>query len=450
MDLLEIEIVNTHLEFPMIEIFNAGSFHQSPIICFSKTHFYLLFLLLILLFCFGPAKAQIKSNSRNKDSLIRNSSQTDFRNQRDLVDLEYLVLGKDPNKRLDSTGKRNNKVHFSGSPSIEFSASTGLAVLAIGNFAYYSKVDTITNISAFLVGVGYTAKHQFYIPIQSSLWTTYNRFNLLGDWRFDRFPLDTYGFGGHSKLSEGYTVVDNRVRFYEFSLKHIFKSFYMGFGVQFDYHWNIHELLDSATRKPTDFEIYGYHTTSNSTGLAVDLLYDTRKNSINPEAGAFYGNLVFRQNFSLLGSNSNWNSVLLDLRKYIQLPFHEILALWSYNNFTLIGNPPYLDLPGTANDTYGNTGRGYVINRFIGKKMLYLEAEIRYRITRNGLIGGVFFANAQSQSELKSNQFEVISPGYGGGIRIKFNKLSKTNICLDYGIGSNGSHGIFANLGEVF
>jgi len=116
----------------------------------------------------------------------------------------------------------------------------------------------------------------------------------------------------------------------------------------------------------------------------------------------------------------------------------------------LSGNPPYLDLPGTGTDTYNNTGRAYEQDRFIGKRLVDLEAEFRFGITRNGLIGAVIFCNAASVSEFSSNKFEVIYPGFGMGLRIRFNKFSNTNACLDYGIGTNGSHGLFGNLGEVF
>jgi hypothetical protein len=66
------------------------------------------------------------------------------------------------------------------------------------------------------------------------------------------------------------------------------------------------------------------------------------------------------------------------------------------------------------------------------------------------LLGGVLFANAESFSEQTGNNFSVISPGYGAGIRVKLNKFSRTNLGLDYGFGANGSGGFFVNLGEVF
>jgi hypothetical protein len=49
-----------------------------------------------------------------------------------------------------------------------------------------------------------------------------------------------------------------------------------------------------------------------------------------------------------------------------------------------------------------------------------------------------------------SNRFEVISPGIGIGLRIKFNKFSNTNACIDFGKGRNGSGGFVGNLGDVF
>jgi hypothetical protein len=95
-------------------------------------------------------------------------------------------------------------------------------------------------------------------------------------------------------------------------------------------------------------------------------------------------------------------------------------------------------------------GRGYIQGRFRGKNNLYLESEYRFRILDNGFLGGVVFVNAQSFSEPVTNRFEAINPGWGAGLRIKLNKFSRTNICLDYGFGLHGSGGLFANLGEVF
>ena len=82
--------------------------------------------------------------------------------------------------------------------------------------------------------------------------------------------------------------------------------------------------------------------------------------------------------------------------------------------------------------------------------MIYCEAEYRFRITKNGLLGGVLFANSESVSEYPGNKFVYINRGYGTGVRVKMNKYSDVNLCFDYGFGLMGSKGVFFNLGEVF
>ena len=367
----------------------------------------------------------------------------------DLIDISYHVLNKNTDSRLDSSGAHSKKIRLSAGPVLEYTLSTGLTLGVAAAAAFLTSDKGQTNVSSIIGAVKYTSKKQFLLPIQTSIWTSYNKFNFVGDWRYLNFPQDTYGFGGYTTLADGYTVTYKYIRFYETALKKIRKNFYAGIGYQLDYHWGITQV-NPPPGKPTDYDIYGYSPTSQSSGISFDLLYDSRRNSLNPEAGSFFGYVNFSQNMTLLGSNTNWNSILIDVRKYFKVGKNNVLAFWSYNVFTLSGNPPYLDLPGTGTDTYNNTGRGYIYDRFIGKKMVDLEAEFRYGITRNGLIGGVVFANAESESELNTNNFQVISPAIGLGIRFKFNKFSNTNVCIDYAVGTNGSRGFYGNLGEVF
>ena len=82
--------------------------------------------------------------------------------------------------------------------------------------------------------------------------------------------------------------------------------------------------------------------------------------------------------------------------------------------------------------------------------MVYLESEYRYHITKNGLLGGVAFINAESFSGAPGTALQGIQPGYGAGLRLKLNKVSKTNIAVDYGMGNQHSKGIFVTVGEIF
>lgn len=413
---------------------------------------YCFFAAIVIIFCFNlNANAQVAPSLPPKKIIdtIPPKEAADFGRQRDLIDLAYLVLHKNPASRLDSTGNKNTRLYFTVAPIVEFTTATGFSPGVAGNVAFMTSVKQQTNTSSILGAVKYTQKNQLLMPFQSSVWTSGNRFNLLGDWRFLIYPQDNFGLGGHTTLNDKYIITFRHIRLYEFVLRSISKNLYLGLGYKLDHHWGIEEL-DVASGRVTDFRKYGFSTTSTSSGLALDFIYDTRQNSINPEAGSAYANFQFVQNVSFLGANSNWNSVIIDLRKYFKMPLHSTLAIWFYSIFNLAGNAPYLDLPGTGADTYNNTGRGYEQGRFMGKRMVDLEAELRFNLSRNKLIGGVIFGNAESLSEPGTNKLEVISPAIGAGLRIKFNKFSGTNACIDYGMGTKGSRGFVGNLGEVF
>ncbi len=75
-----------------------------------------------------------------------------------------------------------------------------------------------------------------------------------------------------------------------------------------------------------------------------------------------------------------------------------VLAFWLRAEGVTSGHQPYLALPSVGWDAKGTTGRGYVQGRLRGTAWIYAEAEWRFRITDNGLLGGALFANAQTMS----------------------------------------------------
>lgn len=370
--------------------------------------------------------------------------------QIDLIDIGRHLFLRHPGVRSDSAGKKIGKVYGSLLPSAEYTLQTAFAVNLTANAAFYTGERVEDNISNVYLNFTYTQKHQFAIPLVTNIWTRGNRYNVLSEWRYEKFPQDTYGLGGFTQTDSGYLIDFSYLRFYQTVLKTVAHDLYLGLGYDMDYFWKVREV-DPPPGKVTDFQKYGLHAASMSSGITLNVLYDGRRNAINPEPGS-YLNVVFRPNFTFLGSDANWQSLLIDGRRYARLPgdSKNILAFWTFDWFTLHGDPPYLLLPSTASDTYVNMGRGYIQGRFRSKNVLYGESEYRFGISHNGLLGGVVFVNAQSYTEISSGRFETIAPGWGAGIRIKLNKFSHTNIALDYGFGLHGSRGIFANLGEVF
>lgn len=226
---------------------------------------------------------------------------------------------------------------------------------------------------------------------------------------------------------------------------------YIGGGYSLDYHWAIQLKETTGELLPTGNYDLTTLRRSVSSGLTLNFLYDDCSNLLNPNA-SFFANVLLRTNLSFLGSDTNYPSMLIDVRKYINWPAcsPNILAIWSFNTLTLGGIPPYLDLPSTGWDANSNMGRGHIQGRFRGKNLLYIETEYRFRLMHNGLLGGVVFGNAQTASEPVTQQFAQLRPAGGAGLRVKLNKLSGVNLAIDYSVGTGGSRSIYFNIGELF
>jgi len=370
----------------------------------------------------------------------------DSTSQRDLIDVIEGLFDKNYNP---ANRKAAQKTHFSIIPYAGYTLSSGFTADITGNVGFYTSAAHNENLSIIAGDLGFDTKSQKILVSRSEIWLPNNDYKVVSDLRWEKYPTDTYGLGTFTQLSTDNDIDFYYVKIYETILRKLGNGFYAGAGYNLDSHYDI-TATGNADGSVSDFAKYGQTKHSTSSGINLDFLFDDRKNPLNPLGGS-YLNVVFRQNLTFMGSDANWESVVVDARKYIRLSpsSNNVLAIWSMAAFTA-GNVPYLDLPNTGWDMYNNSGRGYAVGRYRGRDMLYLEGEYRFGITKNGLLGGVVFANGESFTEYPSNRFERIAPAAGTGLRIKLNKYSNTNLCIDYGVGVGGSHGFFVNLGELF
>lgn len=398
-------------------------------------------ILVQVFFSFG---GYAKENIRfiKSDSLLLKQ---DTVKEKDIIDILHS-FSKSSQIKKERPSKQFN---FSLVPSAGYTLSTGFAVDLSANAVFYTNPADKEKLSNVFSNVSYDQHNQFLFHTNSTIWSKSENFVFIGDWRLLKYPENTFGLGSLTTSATTNLINYDYVRFYQTVLKKIFTNLYSGFGYNLDYHFNISEA-GNIDHSVSDYKKYGLSPASLSSGFTYNILYDSRTNPVNSLSG-IYSKITYRSNARFLGSDENWQSLIVDFRKYFKLsPQNKnVFALWMLDWFTLNGQPPYLDLPSTGWDTEGNTGRGYTQGRFRGKSMLYLEGEYRFNITRNRLLGGVLFANAESFSSYPGNQFQKVLPGYGPGIRINFNKQSHTNLCIDYGIGQQ-SKGFFVNLGEVF
>ena len=371
-------------------------------------------------------------------------------NQKDVIDVIIKALKINPTK-ADST-RQNKKVHFSLVPTGGASPGGGAAIVTALNAAFYTGPVSSTSLSTITFSPWFSFDGKLVFPIRQLIWFPNNKFLSKGDTRFMIYPQETWGLGGKNEKEKHIILDYNYVRVYQSLLKELGKNVFLGAGYTLDYHYGLSISEDSTHLAKIPLYDYKDHFLNStiSSGPVLNFLIDTRRNAINPEGG-FYFATDYRFNLDELGSTDDWQSVYVDMRKYFSFSKKQknLLAFWTYYWAVVNGNVPYLDLPSIGWDYQNHSGRGFQQSRYRGERLFYLESEYRRAISKNGLWGFVVFANLHSTSEYLTDRFVYWHPAAGCGVRLKFNKISQTNISVDFGF-SKDFFGIDLALGEVF
>ena len=370
-------------------------------------------------------------------------------------------------------------------PAFAYNPTVGFLFGAVGIFGMYLGDPETTTISSVQAMVLYTTKSQFITQVNSTILTERNTWEFQGDWRFMIFNQDTFGLGtGHSPVSQGFTIngigttaavegaqhMDmNLLRFRQNALRQVWGGLYVGPGLSFDrYYGIVDQRLDLSASPPVVTSHYAYNSIEgfgtkayNTSGLSLNVLYDTRDSTINAYKGV-YASLSYQWNPTWFGSSKDSSFLSAELRTYLGLSSsvpRNVLAFWVIAQGQVSGALPYLALPSIGWDAKNRTGRGWIQGRFRGTSEVYTEAEWRFRITDNGLLGGVVFANMSTftrpavsipgYTEAGESLFEHPRFAGGVGLRIMQNRQSRTNITLDLTV-ADKTVGFYFGAGEAF
>ncbi len=400
----------------------------------------------ILLICALSASVSAQSTS---DANPGNVIVGDTAHQKDLLDV-YKGWFKLPAKPVNPHPE--NKVYFTLNPLANAPTSSGNALVTSTTANVYLGPKSTTFLSTANFAPYFNFNRRFGLPLRSSIWLKDNAWNIQGDIRFLVYPQYTWGLGTSHTLDEKEWVNYKYIRFYQAALKRVSEHLYIGMGYDLDYHFNISGDSGVNLQKFTGYP-YGLSGNSLSSGLTLNMLYDTRNRNIYPFPGT-YLNIVYRMNPGFMGNTNYWQSIFVDLRKYFRLNkpdkyFQQnTLALWSFLWLNSNTGTPYLDLPSTGWDEYNRSARGFDQNRYRGNALYYFETEYRRDITNNGLFGFVTFFNINTVSG-SGTMFTSWHPAGGIGLRIKYSKASNTNFAVDYAF-SKGYRTILFNFSETF
>lgn len=342
-------------------------------------------------------------------------------------------------------------------PTIGYTPSTGFAFGAdVSGTKYLGDPDN-TTLSVFDAFATISTNELALLQLTHNVYTRGNKWNIQGSYNLGKTIVLDHGLGTGFKTPE-IQIRYKFMRLSEYVYRSFMPNFYAGAGLTFNYYGDIDEELNGAEGIKT----YNYHYSMKNgypphsyyaNGLLINLQYNTRDQPYRPYKG-LYVDLILRSNQKWLGSEKSALQLKTEVRKYWGLSRNnpeQVLAYWLWGSYLLNGSVPYLELPGTGSDVNQRLGRAYTISRFKGPSFFYNEMEYRFPITRNKLISGVAFFNVETASNQSGVKlFNYWEPGAGAGLRILFDKHTRSNLCIDYGVGNYGARGVFVGLNEVF
>lgn len=379
---------------------------------------------------------------------IKSFAQTTSTEQVDAIDIFKCVLKR---LKIDTTSNTKiSKTDWAILPIAGYTTNNGF----VGSLAFSIGIQNQNpliakpKISSILTNINYTSYRQTIIPLQANIWSKNENYNYNVDWKYVDYPSYIWGFKETENPETGMLINFSSIKLHQSILKRVYKNWYLGAGYYFDSFWNVYPKEELSPTENKHFnEMLNKKSTSSS--LVFRVMYDSRENQINSKQGS-YLSATLRNSAKAYGSNENWNSLSIDYRKYVNFPRNSqnTLAFWLMGWYNTAHKSPYFLLPSSGWDDAQNTARGTMQGRYRGAKMNYLETEYRFGILKNGLLGAVLFANAQTFPEQGAVSFKNPYLGAGFGFRVKINKRSSTNICLDFGFGQKRS--INTNVGEVF
>lgn len=412
----------------------------------------------------APADSPKTDSLRTKHNKEHNPSYN-LNRQYDFGDLTRNILH--PHKKPDTLHKGSGIIVV---PNVAANPTIGgqLGIKAVAGRRLGNDSKTLLSVGATSASI--TTKGIIYFYINHNIFTPGNKWNFQGSLVASRSITPDHGLGIGNSINngsatdrvladpthKGYAIHSQYYNFREKAYKQIAENLFAGAGLSFD----IRRRIDN---KDTVNNAIPYSVYNNRHGFAQDhyaangflfnIEYITRDNPNRAYKGIYF-DAGIRINQTWIGSSKNAVQFTTDLRKYFSLSkeYPElVLALWNWGSYLVSGTLPYLELPGTARDGSFRSGRGYTAQYFKGTQFNDTEAEFRFPILNNKFISGVVFGSLQTANDEHGTKlFQVFQPGGGVGLRVLFNKATRTNLALDYAWGKFGNRGFFLNLNESF
>ena len=325
-----------------------------------------------------------------------------------------------------------NRISILPVPSFGYAPETGTYFGAVALFTFQKISDSLSRAGNAKIEFVYTLKKQIILETEWNMPINSGKHFTKGLIHYSKYP-DRY-FANNKSISdfEGYYFLSERFFAETSFLKKVNKHLYGGLSFKYvDYA----VLKDSL---PSNITIRNGNATVIGGGPA--LVFDSRDHLLTPTKGSY-----FWFNGGFFSSEFNYLKLIVDFRKYFSGRKGNTLSMRLFQEFCT-SETPYFDLPRIGGD---EITRGIYSGRFFDNNSTVLQLEYRYTVYRRwgfAVFGG---GSTLYRRNMEVNKAELYGNA-GTGLRFMIDRKGKTNLRLDYAVGSYNNSGFYVAFGESF
>jgi outer membrane protein assembly factor BamA len=312
--------------------------------------------------------------------------------------------------------KKDKKVDIRVVPVLSYAPETRFLVGIGGIAPFKCSYDSATRNSLVSAYVAYSQNKQNYLYIPFQIFTGHNNYYLEGEADYYNYSYYYWGIGQERVPKELYNVSYPKIILNAF--RKISAHFYLGL----DYYYEMDMMRGTQAGGSLGADTVKGSNGSTTSGVGLDLLYDTRDSVFFPRHG-WYIKATSNFNSTAFGATIDYDRIITDISWYHQLSNPLVLALTQHNQLTW-GNVPFnqLALVGGSRQV-----RGYYMGYYRDNNLSYVQAEARVHIT--GRIGAVAFGTAGVYGNYHTFP-ESPAPFVAEGIGLRYTYVKKQHINL--------------------
>ncbi|WP_010523079.1 BamA/TamA family outer membrane protein [Aquimarina agarivorans] len=323
-------------------------------------------------------------------------------------------------------------------PVIFSTPETGLSAGAIGFYKKKSE-ERYNTIFGF---ASYSINGQINFLLRPDVFLLANNYRLQAELNYKRRVNKFWGLGNSTAESNEEDVDHQEIlmalNFYRTVKHNFFVGLSYNFYTFFDVDTTENALLDALGNLGSKPYIVS--------GVGPSLLYDTRKNPINPASGWYIG-ADYKGFIKAIGSDFDFGKYSLDVRFYKKISANKnhILA------FQTTAEINTGTIPWNQNAELGGLDlRGYFKGRYRDNNLNTFQIEYRsplliWKIGIAGFAGVGMVHNFDEKIE-----FDNVHPSLGGGLRFQLDNKDRLNLRFDFAVGDQGNNGLYFGIREAF